>query len=128
MGLALFEHGAVVHDRAGKIGQILPSEEGQRQAAQFFGQSGTAHARFHIGGEIGAVVLQSRGGGDKKQTARAGERVEQSPLRGDPGGKVAHEGEKQPGGGHEGDVLKRLRQTGSDERTRSPFGKGETAL
>ena len=53
--------GAVGHDCAGEIGQILFAKKGQRNLPQPFGQCNTPHAAFSIGGKVGGIVLEVSG-------------------------------------------------------------------
>ena len=59
MGLALLQHGAVVHNGGGQVGKVFPSEKNDSGIfPQFFRKPHPAHARLHIGDKKGVVVFQ----------------------------------------------------------------------
>ena len=71
VGKALLQIGAVGHDGAGEIGQILFSKEGQRNLPQPFGQRNPSHTAFRIGGKVGGVVLKVSGKQDQANAHHA---------------------------------------------------------
>ena len=71
MGKALLQKGAVGHDGAGEIRQILYSKEGQRNLPKLFGQRNPPHTAFCISGKVGGVVLKVCGKQDQADTHHA---------------------------------------------------------
>ena len=75
MGKTLLQKGAVGHDGAGEIRQILFSKEGQGNFPQPFGQRNPPHSAFRIGGKIRGVVLKVSGKQDQTDTHRAADDI-----------------------------------------------------
>ena len=71
MGKTLLQKGAVGHDGAGEIRQILFSKEGQGNFPQPFSQRNPPHTAFCISGKVGSVVLKVSGKQDQANAHHA---------------------------------------------------------
>ena len=108
MGLALLQHGAVVHDGGGQIGKVFLTEEGKRDLPQLFRKVHTAHTGFHIGDEIGVVILQPGADHNEQRCRNAASHIKRNTLCCQcTVHDLAHQQVQEPHRQHEGDVLQR---------------------
>ena len=108
VGLALLQHGAVVHDGGGQIGKVFLTEEGKRDLPQLFRKVHTAHTGFHIGDEIGVVILQPGADHNEQRCRNAVGHIKRNTLCCQcTVHDLAHQQVQQPHRQHEGDILQR---------------------
>ena len=82
MGKALLQKGAVGHNCAGEIGQILFAEKGQRYFPQPFGQCNAPYAAFSIGGKVGSIILNICGEQNQPDAHHAANHIKRDFLAG----------------------------------------------
>ena len=128
MGLAGLQHGAVVHDGGGEVGQVLFPEEGQGQPPQLLGQTDPAHPGLHVGSQKSAVILQPGADHDEQAAGHAGDEIETAPARQAAVQQVPHQAVEQANRQHKGDILQGAEQTSADGGVRPLGGQGEAAL
>ena len=129
MGLALLQHGAVVHDGSGQVGKVFLSEKGQRDFSQLLGKPHPAHTRFHIGDKKGVVVFQPCADNNEQCRRDTADHIKRnSPCRQRAVHHIAHQPVQKPHRQHEGDVLQGTAQNSFDVVNRSLAGKRVASL
>lgn len=65
----LFEEGAVGHNGAREVGQVLPSEKRQGKSAQFLRKGDTTNTRIDVSGKKCRIVLEIVSNGNGKDAS-----------------------------------------------------------
>lgn len=129
MGLALLQNGAVIHDRGSQVSQIALAEEGQRDAPQLFRKARPPHARFHIGRQEGAVILQPCADEDQCRRRDAADAIKGDARRPQRAAQhIPHKLIKQPNGQHEGNILQGAAENALDCIDRTLMQERKTSL
>ena len=129
VGLALLQHGAVVHNGGGQVGEILLSKKRQWNLPQLLRKPHPAHAGFHIGDKERVVVFKPRADHDEQRRRNAADGIERDSLRRQrTAHDVAHQQVQEPHRQHEGDVLQRTAQHALDVVHRALAGEGIAPL
>ena len=129
MGLALLQHGAVVHDGSGQVGKVFPSEKGQRNFSQLLGKPHPAHTRLDIGDKKGVVVFQPCADNNEQCRRDTADHIKRnSPCRQRAVHDIAHQPVQKPHRQHEGDILQGTAQNPFDVVNRPLAGKRVASL
>ena len=106
MGLALLQHGAVVHDGGSQVGKVFLSEKGQRNLSQLLGKPHPAHTRLDIGDKKGVVVFQPCADNNEQCRRDTADNIKRnSPCLQRAVHDIAHQQIQKPHRQHEGDIL-----------------------